>query len=97
MIADRRKGIAKLKDLRGKRIGTFNDSSASVFVHNMMSIVGVRDDEYEVVSGFWCMKAPCDNTSLSQMLADGDVDAFGLWEVTPEIGMRTLGEDAIVF
>ena len=65
MIADRRKGIAKLKDLRGKRIGTFNDSSASVFVHNMMSIVGVRDDEYEVVSGFWCMKAPCDNTSLS--------------------------------
>lgn len=65
MVADRRKGIAKLGDLRGKKVEPFNDGSASVFVHNMMSSVGVRGVEHKVLNGFWYMITPCDSTSLS--------------------------------
>jgi ABC-type nitrate/sulfonate/bicarbonate transport system substrate-binding protein len=97
IVADKRKGIKELKDLRGKKIGSFKGSSAAVFVHNMMSSVGVQDSEYSVTGGDVCMKAPCKDNTLPQLLVKGNLDAFGIWEPVVELGANALGSNAIVF
>jgi ABC-type nitrate/sulfonate/bicarbonate transport system substrate-binding protein len=97
LIANKQKGIAKLADLKGKKIGTVKGSSAGVFVHNMMSSVGVQDREYEAVDGLYCMKAPCKNDALPSLLKSGSLDAYGIWETSIELGAMALGNDAIIF
>jgi ABC-type nitrate/sulfonate/bicarbonate transport system substrate-binding protein len=97
IVADKRKEVKTLADLKGKKIGTFKGSSASVFVHNMLSSVGVKDSEYTVTGGDICMKAPCGDKTLPQMLAKGQLDAFGIWEPAVELGARPLGDNAITF
>jgi ABC-type nitrate/sulfonate/bicarbonate transport system substrate-binding protein len=68
-VADKRKGITELKDLKGKNIGIFKiPTSATVFVHNMMSSVGIKDGEYTVTGGDACMKAPCRGNTLPKLL-----------------------------
>ncbi|RYO37843.1 hypothetical protein AA0111_g2273 [Alternaria arborescens] len=100
LVADKRKGIAKLEDLKGKKIGAFPVSNASVFVHNMMSSVGVQDYEYEryeTVDAMLCMKAPCKDSELPNLLNNGSLDAYGMWETSVELGAMALGDNAITF
>jgi ABC-type nitrate/sulfonate/bicarbonate transport system substrate-binding protein len=97
VVADRRKGITKLSDLKGKKIGTFGSSSASVFIHNMMSSVGVHDNEYTTSSGKVCMKTPCASDTMPAQLKSGTIDAFGVWEPAVELGAQALGSNAITF
>jgi ABC-type nitrate/sulfonate/bicarbonate transport system substrate-binding protein len=97
IVADKRKGIKELKDLKGKKIGSFKGSSASVFVHNMLSSVGVEGSEYTVTGGDVCMEAPCGDKTLPQMLVKGQLDAFGIWQPAVELGARALGDNAITF
>lgn len=51
IVADRSKGIKKLEDLKGKKIGDVKGSSAQVFVDKMMRSVGVKESEYSNVNG----------------------------------------------
>lgn len=97
IIADKRKGIRQLSDLKGKTIATFAGSSASVFVHNMMSSVGVEDSQYSTPSGSFCMKAPCASNTLPSELKAGTIDAFGTWEPAVELAAQALGSNAIIF
>ena len=100
LVADKRKGITKLEDLKGKKIGAFPVSSATVFVHNMMSSVGVQDYEYEryeTVDAMFCMKAPCKDSELPNLLNNGSLDAYGMWETSVELGAMALGDNAITF
>ncbi|KAF2822798.1 hypothetical protein CC86DRAFT_72112 [Ophiobolus disseminans] len=97
IVADKRKGITKLADLKGKKIGTFSGTSASVFVHNMMATVGVKDSEYTIKSGNVCMKAPCASDTLPSQLKAGSIDAFGIWEPAVELGADAIGSNAILF
>lgn len=97
MLANKAAGIKTLADLKGKRIGTLKGSSAAVFIHNMMSSVGVRDNEYTTVSGNVCMKAPCASDTFPLMLRDRKIEAFGTWEPSPELGARVMGDNAIIF
>lgn len=97
IVADKRKGITQLSDLKGKKIGTIPNSSASVFIHNMMTSVGIQDDEYTTVSGNICMKTPCASDTLPAQLQAGTIDAFGVREPAVELGVEALGANAITF
>jgi ABC-type nitrate/sulfonate/bicarbonate transport system substrate-binding protein len=59
IVADKRKGITKLSDLKGKKIGTFQGTSAAVVIHNMLTSVGIADNDYTTTGGKICMKEPC--------------------------------------
>jgi ABC-type nitrate/sulfonate/bicarbonate transport system substrate-binding protein len=97
IVADKRKGIAQLSDLKGKKVATIPSSSASVFVHNMLSSVGVGDAAYTTPSGNVCMKTPCASDTLPAQLKAGTIDAFGMWEPAVELGAQALGSNAITF
>ncbi|KAF2845401.1 hypothetical protein T440DRAFT_460350 [Plenodomus tracheiphilus IPT5] len=97
IVADKRKGIATLADLKGKKIGSLKGTSAGVFVHNMMSSVGVSDSQYSIVGGNVCMKAPCAADTLPGQMKSGSIDAFGIWEPSVEFGVQNLGKNAITF
>lgn len=97
IVADRRRGITTLKDLKGKKIGTIKGTSAGVFVHDLLSSAGVQDGEYTLVNGDVCMKVPCAADSLPEMLRAGKIDAFGVWEPAVELGIKNLGSNAVVF
>jgi hypothetical protein len=97
LVADKRKGITQLSDLKGKKIGTIGSSSASVFVHNMLSSAGVPDTAYSTTNGKVCMKAPCAADTMPSQLKAGAIDAFGVWEPAVELGVEALGENAVTF
>jgi hypothetical protein len=97
IVADKRKGITQLSDLKGKKIGTIGSSSASVFIHNMLSSVGIPDNAYTISSGKVCMKAPCAADTMPAQLKAGAIDAFGVWEPAVELGAEALGANAITF
>lgn len=97
IVADKRKGISKLTDLKGKHIGTINSSSAAVFIHNMLTSVGIKDTEYTTSSGKVCMKTPCASDTMPAQLKAGSLDAFGVWEPAVELGAQALGSNAITF
>ncbi|KAH8660645.1 hypothetical protein BGZ60DRAFT_413777 [Tricladium varicosporioides] len=62
-----------------------------------MASLGFGLGEYEVVSGNACMVAPCENGTLPYMLKHGNIDAFGMWEPSVELGVELLGSDALIF
>lgn len=97
LVADRTRGIETIEDLRGKRIGTIPGTSAGYFVAKLLGAAGVEPDEYSVEFGDSCMRAPCGEDSLPEMLRSGQIDAFGLWEAAGEIAIQELGDDAVVF
>lgn len=98
LVASRASGIETLADLRGKRIGTMRGTSAQYFVAKLLETAGVSASDYTIVAGGVCMRAPCGEGTFPQMLADGQIDAFGIWEPAVELGIQALGlDDAVVF
>lgn len=97
IVASKKAGIRRPKDLRGKRIGTIPGTSAGYFVEKYMAGLGFGLGEYEVVNGNTCMIAPCGNGTLPYMLKHGNIDAFGMWEPSVELGVELLGSDALIF
>ena len=97
IVANKAKGINSLEDLKGKRVGTLQGTSAGYFINKFLGTVGLEPGQYTVASGNACMRAPCGAGTLPQMLQNGQIDAFGLWEAAPELGARALGENHIFF
>ncbi|PKS10370.1 hypothetical protein jhhlp_002121 [Lomentospora prolificans] len=97
IVANKAKGINSLEDLKGKRIGTMPGTSAGYFINKFLGTVGIQPGQYTVAMGNVCMKPPCGQGTLPQMLQGGQIDAFGIWEVAPELGARALGDDHIFF
>jgi len=102
LVANRASGVQNLLDLKGKKIGTFNGTSAEVFVRALLSDAGLEvGSDYTLVNtlvnGSMCMRAPCGSGTLPAMLKRREVDAFGCWETAPELAIEDLGEAAVVF
>lgn len=97
LVADKRKNITKLADLKGKNIGTVKGTSAGIFVHDMLASVGVKDSEYTIKSGNVCMRTPCAADTFPAQLKAGAIDAFGVWEPSVELGADALGSNAFLF
>ncbi|KAH8774673.1 hypothetical protein F5883DRAFT_659743 [Diaporthe sp. PMI_573] len=97
IVANKAAGINTLADLKGKRIGSTPGTSANYFVKKLLTSAGVKDSEYTVVSGNGCMKAPCGSGTFPAQIQAKTIDAFGIWEPSPELGGQVLGDNAIFF
>ncbi len=87
IVARRSSGIAKLEDLKGKRVATFPATSAAFFLSRQLASVGLSDADVTIVS-----VRPKEGTDA---LVAGTVDAFAMYEPEPERAFAALGEDAI--
>ncbi|KAK1756657.1 putative aliphatic sulfonates-binding protein [Echria macrotheca] len=98
LVANKAAGIKTLADLKGKRIGTFQGSSAEVFVRMLLGSAGLANSDYTIVSGNVCMRAPCGANTFPSQLKAKQIDAFGVWETAVELGVEALGEEnAVIF
>ncbi|KAF3065830.1 hypothetical protein GL218_09294 [Daldinia childiae] len=97
IVANRKSGIRTLEDLKGKRIGSLNTTSSEYFVQTYLATVGLEPVDYTVVNGLGCLQEPCAADTFPAMLRNGSIDAIGMWEPSVELGIETLGPDAVVF
>jgi sulfonate transport system substrate-binding protein len=95
IVARRSAGIARLADLRGKRVGTQLESSGEFFLDAMLRSVGLAATDVSRVH----FMAHTDNpiSRLPEALKTGEIDAVALWEPQVERAKRALGGDAIEF
>jgi NitT/TauT family transport system substrate-binding protein len=90
IVARRSSGIARLADLRGKRITTAPNTSSAYYLHKMLGTVGMTTADVTIVPV----------TPLSGMpaaLASREVDAVTIWEPEIENAAAAIGGDAIEF
>jgi sulfonate transport system substrate-binding protein len=95
IVARRSAGIAKLADLRGKRVGIQLESSAEFFLDAMLRTVGMTAEDTERVQ--FMAKTANPISKLPEALKSGQIDAFGLWEPQVQRAKVLLGADAIEF
>jgi len=90
IVARRSSGIARLADLKGKRVGTMPNTSAAYFLERMLGSVRLAPADVVVVGNI-------DLPQLSAALADGSIDALAMWSPEPEEAELALGGNAISF
>jgi ABC-type nitrate/sulfonate/bicarbonate transport system substrate-binding protein len=89
IIANRTAGIAKLEDLKGKRIAVLVGTSADYFLSKVLAASGIATSDVKVTN----LNPPDMVTALSR----GDIDAYCAWEPHVIKGQQTLGDRAVVF
>ncbi len=90
IVARRSAGIAKLADLRGKRIATFPNTSSAYYLHRMLATVGLSEKDVTILP----------TTKVQDMpgaLERREVDAVTIWEPEIENAASLIGSDAIEF
>lgn len=95
IVARRSAGIARLTDLRGKRVGTQLESSGEFFLDTMLSTVGLTAQDVIRVPFMAHTDAPI--SLLPEQLRSGKIDAVALWEPQVQRAKAALGSDAIEF
>lgn len=95
IVARRSAGIARLDDLRGKRVGTQLESSAAFFLERMLASVGLEPDDVTCVPFMAHTQAPV--SRLPEALHAGALDAVALWEPQVQRAKLAIGDDAIEF
>jgi sulfonate transport system substrate-binding protein len=89
IVARRSSGIARLADLRGKRVGTALNTSAHYFLSKMARRAGLAESDVTAVA----VPLP----EMPAALKRGDVDAISIWEPQAHNSQQALGGDAVVF
>ncbi|KAM7182653.1 hypothetical protein V8F33_014135 [Rhypophila sp. PSN 637] len=99
IVADKRKGILKPSDLRGKRIGVVGNVTSEYFGYRYLREgVGLNSSEYTFVrNGSLCYALPCGNGTYPAMLASGQVDALTVFEPTTTVGGMAIGEENAIY
>jgi len=95
IVARRSAGIARLADLRGKRVGTQIESSAEFFLDAMLRTVDL--DPEEVARVPFMAKTQTPISQLPDALRSRRIDAVALWEPQVERAKAAIGSDAIEF
>ncbi|MGH6619694.1 MAG: ABC transporter substrate-binding protein [Alphaproteobacteria bacterium] len=95
IVARRSAGIARLADLRGKRIGTQLESSADFFLDAMLRTAGLVAADVTRVPFMAKTDAPV--SLLPEALRSGKIDAVALWEPQAQRAKKAIGSDAIEF
>ncbi|MGH8616238.1 MAG: ABC transporter substrate-binding protein [Burkholderiales bacterium] len=95
IVARRSAGIARLADLRGKRIATQLESSGAYFMEQMLRTAGLSAEE--VVSVPFMAHTDTPLSLVPEALRAGQIDAAALWEPQPQRAMVALGSDGIEF
>jgi sulfonate transport system substrate-binding protein len=89
IVGRRSAGIGRLRDLRGKRVGTPVNTSAEYYLSKMLRTVTLTEADVTVV--------PMPVPEMAAAMKRGDVDAVSGWEPGSEDAITALGADAIVF
>lgn len=89
IVARRSAGIARLADLKGKRIVVPPSTSAHYFLVAMLRTAGLQESDVTLVS------APA--TAMAAAVAKGDADAISMWEPESQNAAAALGADAVTF
>jgi ABC-type nitrate/sulfonate/bicarbonate transport system substrate-binding protein len=95
IVARRSAGIARLADLRGKRIGTQPESSADYFLQTMLGTAGLAPTDVVYVP--FMAKTDRPVSRLPEALQRGAIDAVALWEPQVQRAKKLIGDDAIAF
>ena len=95
IVARRSAGIARLEDLRGKRIATQLESSGEFFLGAMLRTAGLTVDDVTRVHFMAHTDAPI--SQVPEALKSGRIDAVALWEPQPQRAKAAIGADAIEF
>lgn len=95
IVARRSAGIARLSDLRGKRVGTQLESSGEYFLDVMLRTSGLASNDVTLVPFMAKTEAPI--SLLPEALRSGRIDAVALWEPQVERARAAIGGDAIEF
>jgi NitT/TauT family transport system substrate-binding protein len=88
LVARRSAGIATVRDLRGKRVGTFPRTSSSYHLYKALEANGLRESDIEIVG-----LAPI--FEISKAIIEKRVDAITIWEPALRAAKDGLGADAI--
>jgi NitT/TauT family transport system substrate-binding protein len=88
IVARRSAGIASVRDLRGKRVGTFPRTSAAYYLGKEFEAHGLSESDVEIVG-----LAPI--FELSKAIIEKRVDAICIWEPGSQAAKDGLGADAI--
>jgi len=89
IVAKRSAGVARLSDLKGKRVVVPRTTSAHYYLVAMLRSAGLAESDVTLVT------APAD--AMAGAVVRGDADAISMWEPESENAVRALGRDAIVF
>ncbi len=95
IVARRSAGIARLADLRGKRVGTQFESSGDYFLGAMLATVGLAVEDVARVHFMAKTERPL--SQVPEALKSGRIDAVALWEPQPHRARVAIGDDAIEF
>ena len=95
IIARRSAGIARLADLRGKRVATQLGSSGEFFLDAMLRTVGLTAED--VVLEHFMAHTEKPISQVPEALKRGSIDAVALWEPQPQRAKAALGAHAIEF
>src|SRR4051812_38009852 len=90
IIARRSAGVAKLEDLRGKKIATFGRTSSAYYLSKMLATVGLTEADVTIVTNMAMEKVP-------DAMKRGELDAMTVWEPEIQNAQDVLGSDAIEF
>lgn len=90
IVARRSAGIASLRDLKGKRVGTMANTSAAYFLERMLDSVRLKPADVVTMGDI-------DLPDLSAALIDGRIDALAMWSPEIEEAEAALGKDAVAF
>ena len=88
IVARRSAGITTVKDLRGKRVGTFTRTSSSYYLSKELEAHGLRETDIEIIA-----LAPI--FEISKAIVEKRVDAISIWEPASQAAKDGLGADAI--
>jgi NitT/TauT family transport system substrate-binding protein len=89
IVARKSAGIAKVSDLKGKRITTPRNTSAESYLVRMLATANLTETDVTIVP-----ITPV--TEMSVALKDRRVDAIAMWEPESERAIAAIGDDAIV-
>jgi NitT/TauT family transport system substrate-binding protein len=100
LVARRSAGIAKLSDLKGKRVLVPRLTSAHYYLVAMLRSAGLKEEDVTLVSlpppPTGPSTTPPSKFRMAEALARGEADVMATFEPEPEVAVHLLGKDAIV-
>ena len=90
IVARRSAGIARVADLKGKRIATIEQTSSGYFLARMLHRAGLSFGDIEV-------RPIVSLSGMTEALRKGEVDAVVIWEPEALHAKQALGPNAIEF
>jgi sulfonate transport system substrate-binding protein len=90
LVGRRSSGIAKVADLKGKKIATIRSTSSAYFLNRLLATAGLSEADVTIVPLFPLNRMP-------PALVAREVDAVTIWEPEMDNCAEAIGEDAIEF